>query len=122
MSKTINKEVVFIDGDGEQSRDFTFIENAVQANVKALLTTNTAAVNQIYNIAVGEKFSVNYLYNKIQEILKAEHKPTYREARKGDVKNSLADISKARTLLDYDPKFKFEEGLPITVDYFAKMY
>jgi UDP-N-acetylglucosamine 4-epimerase len=83
---------------------------------------NTAAVNQIYNIAVGEKFSVNYLYNKIQEILKAEHKPTYREARKGDVKNSLADISKARTLLDYDPKFKFEEGLPITVDYFAKMY
>lgn len=122
VSKTINKEVVFIDGDGEQSRDFTFIENAVQANVKALLTTNTAAVNQIYNIAVGEKFSVNYLYNKIQEILKAEHKPTYREARKGDVKNSLADISKARTLLDYDPKFKFEEGLPITVDYFAKMY
>jgi UDP-N-acetylglucosamine 4-epimerase len=122
VSKTINKEVVFIDGDGEQSRDFTFIENAVQANVKALLTMNTAAVNQIYNIAVGEKFSVNYLYNKIQEILKAEHKPTYREARKGDVKNSLADISKARTLLDYDPKFKFEEGLPITVDYFAKMY
>jgi UDP-N-acetylglucosamine 4-epimerase len=122
VSKTINKEVVFIDGDGEQSRDFTFIENAVQANVKALLTTNTEAVNQIYNIAVGEKFSVNYLYNKIQEILKAEHKPTYREARKGDVKNSLADISKARTLLDYDPKFKFEEGLPITVDYFAKMY
>jgi UDP-N-acetylglucosamine 4-epimerase len=122
VSKTINKEVVFIDGDGEQSRDFTFIENAVQANVKALLTMNTEAVNQIYNIAVGEKFSVNYLYNKIQEILKAEHKPTYREARKGDVKNSLADISKARTLLDYDPKFKFEEGLPITVDYFAKMY
>jgi UDP-N-acetylglucosamine 4-epimerase len=110
VSKTINKEVVFIDGDGEQSRDFTFIENAVQANVKALLTMNTEAVNQIYNIAVGEKFSVNYLYNKIQEILKAEHKPTYREARKGDVKNSLADISKARTLLDYDPKFKFEEG------------
>lgn len=122
VSKTIHREEVYIDGDGEQSRDFTFIENAVQANVKALLTDNPAAVNQIYNIAVGEKFSVNYLYQKIQEILGANHLPTYREARKGDVRNSLADISKATTLLDYNPIFKFEEGLPITVNYFAKMY
>jgi UDP-N-acetylglucosamine 4-epimerase len=122
VSKILTKEDVFIDGDGEQSRDFTFVENAVQANIKALLTENTDAVNQIYNIAVGEKYSVNYLYNQIEKILGITHKPIHRDARKGDVRNSLADISKAKKLLDYNPKFKFEEGLPITVKYFAKMY
>jgi UDP-N-acetylglucosamine 4-epimerase len=122
VSKILTKEDVFIDGDGEQSRDFTFVENAVQANIKALLTENIDAVNQIYNIAVGEKFSVNYLYNQIEKILGITHKPIHRDARKGDVRNSLADISKAKKLLDYDPKFRFEDGLPITVKYFAKMY
>ena len=122
VSKILTKEDVFIDGDGEQSRDFTFVENAVQANIKALLTENKDAVNQIYNIAVGEKFSVNYLYNQIENILGISHKPIHRDARKGDVRNSLADISKAKKLLDYNPKFKFEDGLPITVKYFAKMY
>jgi UDP-N-acetylglucosamine 4-epimerase len=122
VSKILTKEDVFIDGDGEQSRDFTFVENAVQANIKALLTENIDAVNQIYNIAVGEKFSVNYLYNQIEKILGITHKPIHRDARKGDVRNSLADISKAKKLLDYDPKFRFEDGLPIAVKYFAKMY
>jgi UDP-N-acetylglucosamine 4-epimerase len=122
VSKILTKEDVFIDGDGEQSRDFTFVENAVQANIKALLTENIDAVNQIYNIAVGEKFSVNYLYNQIEKILGITHKPIHRDARKGDVRNSLADISKEKKLLDYDPKFRFEDGLPITVKYFAKMY
>lgn len=122
VSKILSKDDVFIDGDGEQSRDFTFVENAVQANIKALLTDNKEAVNQVYNIAVGEKFSVNYLYAQIQKILGSDHNPIHREARKGDVRNSLADISKAKNLLDYDPKFRFEDGLPITVNYFSKMY
>ena len=122
VSKILSKEDVFIDGDGEQSRDFTFVENAVQANIKALFTDNLEAVNQVYNIAVGEKFSVNYLYEQIQKILNSNHQPIHREARKGDVRNSLADITKAKTLLDYDPKFRFEDGLPITVNYFSKMY
>lgn len=122
VSKILKREDVFIDGDGEQSRDFTFVENAVQANIKAMLTENKEALNQVYNIAVGEKFSVNYLYEKIQELLHSNHPPIHREARKGDVRNSLADITKAKKLLDYDPKFRFEEGLPVTVSYFAKMY
>lgn len=122
VSKILSREDVFIDGDGEQSRDFTFVENAVQANIKALLTENKEAVNQVYNIAVGEKFSVNYLYDQIQKILASDHRPIHREARKGDVRNSLADISKAQRLLNYNPLFKFEDGLPITVAYFSKMY
>jgi UDP-N-acetylglucosamine 4-epimerase len=119
-SKTLKGETVFIDGDGEQTRDFTFVENAVQANIRALLTENTEAVNQVYNIAVSENFSVNYMFERIIEILGIEAKPQYREARKGDVRNSLADISKAKNLLGYAPKFTFAEGLPITVKFFAK--
>jgi len=119
-SKTLKGETVFIDGDGEQTRDFTFVENAVQANIRALLTENTEAVNQVYNIAVSENFSVNYMFERIIEILGIEAKPQYREARKGDVRNSLADISKAKNLLGYAPKFTFAEGLPITVKFFAQ--
>jgi len=119
-SKTLKGETVFIDGDGEQTRDFTFVENAVQANIKALLTDNQEAVNQVYNIAVSENFSVNYMFERIIEILGIDAKPQYREARKGDVRNSLADISKAKNLLGYAPQFTFADGLPITVKFFAQ--
>lgn len=118
-SKTLKGETVYIDGDGEQTRDFTFVENAVQANIRALLTDNPEAVNQVYNIAVAENFSVNYMYEKIIGILGIDAKPSYRAARTGDVRDSLADISKAQRLLEYQPKYKFSEGLPITVKYFS---
>jgi UDP-N-acetylglucosamine 4-epimerase len=96
------------------------VENAVQANIRALLTENPEAVNQVYNIAVSENFSVNYMFERIIEILGIDAKPQYREARKGDVRNSLADISKAKNLLGYAPQFTFADGLPITVEFFAQ--
>lgn len=122
VSKIMKNEEVFIDGDGEQTRDFTFVENAVQANVLAMLTKNEFASGQVYNIAVGQNFSVNQLYTAIQQLLGSTHQPTYRAPRAGDVRNSLADIEKATTALQYNPKFDFEKGLQITVRYFQDLY
>jgi UDP-N-acetylglucosamine 4-epimerase len=121
VSKIMKREEVFIDGDGEQTRDFTFVENAVQANVRAMLTENKAAAGQVYNIAVGANFSVNQLYNKIGELLGSDHQATYRATRAGDVRDSLADISKAKNLLGYDPQFNFDKGLALTVEYFRQL-
>lgn len=121
VSKIMSREEVFIDGDGEQTRDFTFVDNAVQANVRAMLTDNKAASGQVFNIAVGENFSVNQLYNSIAALLNSDHKPTYRNARAGDVRNSLADISKAHNLLGYNPQYDFKKGLALTVEYFKAL-
>ncbi|HLP49593.1 MAG TPA: SDR family oxidoreductase [Chitinophagales bacterium] len=121
VSKIMERGEVFIDGDGEQTRDFTFVENAVQANVRAMLTDNKDAAGQVFNIAVGENFSVNQLYNNIGKLLGSDHRPTYRGARAGDIRNSLADITKAKSLLGYDPQFNFDKGLALTVDYFKNL-
>ena len=118
----INRTPVYINGDGEQTRDFTFIDNAVQVNVKGMLTGNKDALNKVYNVAVGESFSVNYLYNACKEYLTSDWEATYREPRAGDIRNSLADISLAKKLLDYQPTKKFEDGLTETIEYFKQMY
>jgi UDP-N-acetylglucosamine 4-epimerase len=118
----LNREPVYIDGDGEQTRDFTYVENAVQANIRALTTDNQAAFGEVYNVAYGENYSVNHLYNAICELLNSDHKPIYREARSGDIRNSLADISKAKNLLGYDPQFSFNKGLPITIEFFRELF
>ena len=118
----INNTPVYINGDGEQTRDFTFVENAVQVNIKAMLTENEEAINKIYNVAVGENFSVNKVYDLVKKYLQMEHTPTYREPRDGDIINSLADISLAKKLLSYQPTTKFEEGLVETIEYFKKLY
>lgn len=122
VSRIMKREQVFIDGDGEQTRDFTFVENAVQANVKAMLSENEEVAGNVYNIAVGENFSVNRLYNETQKLLNSDHKATYRETRKGDIRNSLADISKAQNILGYKPEFYFSKGLGITVSYFKEHF
>ena len=116
IDKLKTKSPVYIDGDGEQTRDFTFVENAVQANVRAMLCENDDAFNQVYNIAYGENYSVNYLYNSIREGLGKTQDAIHRESRTGDVRNSLADISKAKKLLGYNPLFSFKDGLPITIE------
>jgi UDP-N-acetylglucosamine/UDP-N-acetylgalactosamine 4-epimerase len=116
IDKLKTKTPVYIDGDGGQTRDFTFVENAVQANIRAMLCENDAAFNQVYNIAYGENYSVNYLYNSIREALGTDQEAINRESRTGDVRNSLADISKARKLLGYNPLFSFKDGLPITIE------
>ncbi len=113
---------VYINGDGGQTRDFTYVDNAVQANMRAMLCTNDAAFGEACNIAVGENFSVNFLYESIRELLGKEHQPTHREAREGDIRNSLADISKAQRLLGYQPTDRFSEGLKKTVEFFRNQY
>jgi len=118
----MNNTSAFINGDGEQTRDFTFVENAVQVNVKGMLTNNEEAKNKVYNVAVGENYSVNFLYNSIREYLHSDIEAIHREPRDGDIRDSLADISLAKNLLDYQPTTKFETGLIKTIEYFKYLY
>ena len=99
--------------DGEQTRDFTYIENAIQANVKAFFAPEKA-VNEVFNVAYGERMSLNTLWNDLKTITKKNNNALYGPPRKGDVKDSLADISKAKELLGYDPLYSVKEGIEIT--------
>ncbi len=108
-----------INGDGEQTRDFTYVENAVQANVKGFFAKEEAG-NQVYNIACNERISVNYLWKVLNESAQKSIEANYGPSRVGDVRDSLADISKAERLLDYKPEFSVREGLKSTWDYFKK--
>lgn len=118
----IKKTPVYINGDGEQTRDFTFVENAVQINIRSMLSQNNEAFGKVYNVAVGENFSVNFLYEMIKKYLKSDHKPIYRDPREGDVRDSLADISLAKKLLNYEPSKNFKDGLVHTIEYFKDLY
>lgn len=111
---------VFINGDGEQNRDFTYVDNAVQANIRGMLTDNEEAYGKVYNVAVGENFTVNFLFEAIRDMLGKDHAPTYREPRAGDIRASLADISQAQNLLGYAPTDRFLDGLKKTVEFFAE--
>lgn len=118
MDAILQGESPSINGDGTQSRDFTFVENAVQANVKALLTDNIKAVNQVYNIAVGDRTSLTELFQIIKELENSDVLPIYRSQRIGDIQHSLADISKAKKLLNYEPKIRITEGLKVTFEWY----
>ncbi|MFZ4056728.1 MAG: SDR family oxidoreductase [Ferruginibacter sp.] len=118
----MKKTPVYINGDGEQTRDFTFVDNAVQVNVKGMLTDNKDALKQVYNVAVGENYSVNYLYKACKTQLGSDFEATYREPRAGDIRNSLADITLAKTLLGYAPTKRFEDGLKTTIEFFRQKY
>jgi UDP-N-acetylglucosamine 4-epimerase len=113
----IHNEPVYINGDGETSRDFCYIDNAVQANLLAATTQNPDALNQVYNVAVGERTTLNQLYDTLKTLLAPRHphlaatKPEYRDFRPGDVRHSLADITKANTLLGYTPTHRIGQGL-----------
>ena len=100
-----------INGDGETTRDFTFVENAVQANIKAMLSDNPAAINQVYNMACGERTSLNQLWDTICELTGNQITPTYRETRIGDIKDSLADISKIQELIGYKNPIPLRAGI-----------
>lgn len=106
-----------INGDGEQTRDFTFVANAVQANVKALFAPKTAA-NEVLNVACGERISVNYLWNTLKAAAQSDVEVIYGPTRQGDVRDSLADISKAKTLIGYAPEYTVRQGLEVTWDWF----
>lgn len=117
IASMIRNEPVYINGDGETSRDFCYIANVVQANLLAATTGNQEAVNQVYNIAVGDRTTLNQLFEHLRASLAAQFthlqkfQPTYRDFRAGDVRHSLADISKARSLLGYQPTHRVSEGL-----------
>ncbi len=104
-------------GDGEQSRDFTYIENVVQANLKAARAEGAAG--EMMNFACGERFSLNELLKKLQKIMNVDIEANYTDARPGDVKHSLADVSKAQRLLGYTPHVSLDEGLKRTVAFFC---
>jgi UDP-N-acetylglucosamine 4-epimerase len=109
-----------INGDGTHSRDFTYVDNAVQANILSLFTGNTAAVNQVYNIACGQETSLIQLFGFLREAAQSSLQPVFRSERKGDVKHSLADISKATQLLNYKPGVSVQEGLIKTFDWYKQ--
>jgi UDP-N-acetylglucosamine 4-epimerase len=118
IQSALNKQQPVINGDGKNSRDFTYIENAVQANLLALFTQDLKALNQIYNIAFGQQTSLNELWDHINKITNSELKPVYRSPRVGDVLHSVANIQKAREKLGYDPSYSVEDGLLETVKWF----
>jgi UDP-N-acetylglucosamine 4-epimerase len=128
ISSIINQENVFINGDGKTSRDFCYIKNAVQINLLAALTKNQEAIDQIYNVALNEQTSLNQLYKMIEEKLRNTLKeltikaPILRDTRVGDVRHSLADISKAQKLLYYQPIYKIEKGLDETVAWYVTSF
>ena len=114
----------FINGDGETSRDFCYVKNAVQANILAALTDTPEALNQVYNVAVGDRTTLNQLFDSIQDkILRrlSTHRmvaATYRDFRSGDVRHSQADISKAQNLLGYKPAYCIDAGLDESMDWY----
>ncbi|SMC75816.1 SDR family oxidoreductase [Pedobacter africanus] len=114
----LDNQSPFINGDGEQTRDFTYVDNAVQANVNAMLSDNSEATNQIYNIAVGDRTSLNQMFEILKGVENRDIVAIYREGRKGDVRDSLADISKAADLLEYKPQVKFKDGLVKTYNWY----
>ncbi len=107
-----------INGDGKQTRDFTFVENAVQANVKAMFADGISVQGNIFNIAVGERISLNELVDTLKTITGSTVRSFHRADRMGDVRDSLADISKARSLLAYNPQISIQEGLKFTLNWF----
>lgn len=121
----LTHEPVYINGDGETSRDFCYVKNAVQANLLAATTENEAAVNQVYNVAVGDRTTLNQLYDAIQKSLASRvdslalAEPVYRDFRSGDVRHSQADISKAFRLLNYSPTHRINEGLEEAMDWYV---
>jgi UDP-N-acetylglucosamine/UDP-N-acetylgalactosamine 4-epimerase len=113
----LNGNEPFIYGDGETSRDFCYVDNAVQANILAACAENSDAVGKVYNVAYGQRTTLNELYELIRSLVAEvkpgldDMKPLYKDFRPGDVRHSLADISRARTLLGYQPAFSVKDGL-----------
>lgn len=120
----IDGEAVFINGDGETSRDFCYVANAVQANILSATATDPEARNQIYNVAVGDRTTLNQLFELLRDGLAAEGvsseaRPVYREFRAGDVRHSQADVSKGRRLLGYEPTHNLKKGLDEALSWYV---
>ncbi|WP_299988993.1 SDR family oxidoreductase [uncultured Pontibacter sp.] len=119
IKAALQSKAPYINGDGETSRDFTFVENAVQANVKAMLAEGIAE-HDVINVAFGERTTLNQLWCRITDMAGINLAPEYREERKGDVQHSLADISKASNLIGYVPTYSVLEGLGIAYNWYKE--
>ena len=125
VASILDNETVYINGDGETSRDFCYIENVMQMNILAATTQNPDATNQVYNVALNHRTTLTELFYFIQDKLKArvteleDTKPVYRDFRAGDVRHSQADISKAQNLLGYQPSHVIDEGLEEAMDWYV---
>jgi UDP-N-acetylglucosamine 4-epimerase len=126
IAALLQQEPIHIYGDGETSRDFSFIDNVVQANLLAATTENPAALNEVFNIAIGETTTLNQLFHLIQETLRRsdfsipEQGPIYNDFRPGDVRHSHASIEKAQRLLDYLPTHRIQEGLELAMGWYRR--
>lgn len=126
VAAILGKENVYINGDGETSRDFCYIDNAIQMNLLAATTEDDEALDQVYNVALNDRTSLNQLYQMIEERLRKriselkKKEPIYRDFRSGDVRHSQANISKAEKLLDYQPVYKISKGLDEAMDWYVK--
>jgi UDP-N-acetylglucosamine 4-epimerase len=126
IAALLRRETVFVNGDGETSRDFCFIANVVQANLLAATTTNASAVNQVFNIALGERTTLNELFKNLNDSLRRrdaalpDAKPTYRDFRPGDVRHSSADVSRAKKLLGFAPTHGIADGLEVAMDWYRR--
>lgn len=116
----LNNNHPTINGDGQHSRDFTYVDNAVDANMLSLFTQEKKALNQVFNIACGKQTSLNELFSVLKREAATELEPVYGPERVGDVKHSLADISKAKDLLGYSPRISVEEGLQLTYKWYKE--
>lgn len=125
IAALIENKPLYINGDGETSRDFCFIENVVQVNLLAALVEDTAAMNEVYNVAVNERTSLNQLYEMLRALLQGmfphlqHHEPVHADFRKGDVRHSQADIAKAGRLLGYEPTHRIAEGLEQVIGWYV---
>ena len=116
ISELLSNGKPVIYGDGEQSRDFTYVDNVVEANVRAAETDK--GIGQVINIANGQRVTLNELLNELKTLTgKTDVQAEYREPRAGDVRHSLADISRAREFLNFEPRVGFREGLNLTIDW-----
>jgi len=120
----LKHQPVYINGDGETTRDFCHVANVVQANLLAATVTLPAAVNQVYNIALGQKTTLNELFQTVNLAVAGENgpraKPVYRDFRAGDVRHSLADISKARKLLGFEPTHPIDVGMQLSMEWYRR--
>ncbi|MEI6521154.1 MAG: SDR family oxidoreductase [bacterium] len=115
----LNNESPIINGDGMQSRDFTYIENVIEANLKGLLSPSDVT-GEIFNIAFGGQVYLIDLYNKICKILGKDIQPNFGPDREGDIKHSNADISKAKSMLGYDPDYNFDTGIELAIEWYKE--
>ncbi|MGK0377136.1 SDR family oxidoreductase [Patiriisocius sp. Uisw_017] len=117
MQALVDEKAPTMNGDGEQTRDFTYVENAVQANIRGMFSGDEAN-NEVVNIAYGDRISLNTLWSDLKEVSDTNLEALYGPPRRGDVRDSLANIEKAKKLIGYDPKFSVAQGLKVTWDYF----